>query len=166
MIFCRIPFLFILAVILLPVTSAAESPETVSSSERLLLTGSCNGCNLNGALLEGADLAGSSLNGSNLMNAHLAGSNLKGASLSGANMRHADLSGANLENANLRGSDLSNAVLTNADLNGADLSYSNLTGTDINLKIFRNVKLENCIGIKKPLSDKHSIDSTPGVPNQ
>jgi uncharacterized protein YjbI with pentapeptide repeats len=61
-----------------------------------------------------ADLQGAVLNGANLSHAILRDANLFLAELHGTNLRNADLSGANLKWADLRSADLSFADLTGA----------------------------------------------------
>ena len=72
---------------------------------KLKATGTCEGCDLSGAIL-------SYLN--------LGGANLSGANLSGANLREASFSMlANLSGADLRGADFTDARLGQIDLDGA-----------------------------------------------
>lgn len=77
-----------------------------------------SGCDKQGALLRGVDLARGNLDYANFSGADLSGSSLARASLVGANLEAADLSHA----------DLSNADLSNADLSAADMASSSLTG--------------------------------------
>lgn len=77
-----------------------------------------SGCDKQGALLRGVDLARGNLDYANFSGADLSGSRLARASLVGANLEAADLSHA----------DLSNADLSNADLSAADMASSSLTG--------------------------------------
>ncbi len=73
-------------------------------------------------LLEGADLNGAQLAGIRLNNAHL-----KGAYLGNSDLRDAGLVGARLEGAHLWGANLTGAHLNMADLSGAYLWGTNLT---------------------------------------
>ena len=73
-------------------------------------------------LLEGADLNGAQLAGVRLNNAHL-----KGAYLGNSDLRDAGLVGARLEGAHLWGANLTGAHLNMANLSGAYLWGTNLT---------------------------------------
>lgn len=73
-------------------------------------------------LLEGADLNGAQLAGVRLNNAHL-----KGAYLGNSDLRDAGLVGAHLEGAHLWGANLTGAHLNMANLSGAYLWGTNLT---------------------------------------
>ena len=109
------------------------------------LSRSKNG-NLNGIILDYANLSGANLSGIWLINASLYEANLQKANmsetdLSWANLQKADLSGADLSGAYLgkvkliqailRGADLSGAYLNHANLRGADLSGADLSGTSL-----------------------------------
>ena len=56
---------------------------------------------------------------------------LNGAVLENANLARADLTHALFNFANLKNADLSGAILVNADLSGADLSGANLAGANL-----------------------------------
>ncbi len=92
--------------------------ERTGDGERLLVTGSCEGCDLSRT-----NLAGTHLSGVNLRHARLKGADLSVADLSHADLSHADLSGASLFRANLSGADL-----RDANLAGAHLLFANLSG--------------------------------------
>lgn len=89
-------------------TLVAATPE---DEARLRSTGSCAGCNLAGADLQGVSAISGNLAGADLTDANLYRAVLRGANLANANLTNANLSGANLALA--RGADLSGAV-TNA----------------------------------------------------
>ena len=97
--------LAILTTICLAAPVKAARPGDV---KRLLKTNDCQGCDLSGANLVGADLSYSKL-----QNADLRHANLDGANLSQSDLRHANLDGASLKNANLIAVDFRGAALTN-----------------------------------------------------
>ncbi len=98
-----------------------------AAKKKLLETKECVGCDLQGVVLRGANLAKASLAGVILYNADLRYSDLGTANLSKADLRKATLCGADLRGANLRGVDLREARLISANLRHADLSGANLT---------------------------------------
>jgi Pentapeptide repeats (8 copies) len=105
-----------------------------------------NFADLSGAKLRQADLSGANLKGANLNNANLSGANLRDANLSrvnlnGAMLNFADLSGANLNFAHLRSANFISAKLNFTDLSGADLSAANLRDADINNADLNNAEL-------------------------
>ena len=96
-------------------------------------TGSCQGCDLAGVEMRGADLreallAGADLTGVLLENANLFAAELAGAKLERAVLVRVDLDRARLRGASLAGADLADASLDWADLAGADLSGATLAG--------------------------------------
>jgi uncharacterized protein YjbI with pentapeptide repeats len=102
----RVCLLALVGAVALTVGGAvAATPE---NAERLRATGSCPGCDLISAELQGlkavnGDLTGANLLEANLYTADLSGANLTGANFDGANLRWANLTGAT-------GAVLSNAV--------------------------------------------------------
>lgn len=92
--------------------------ERTGDIDRLLATGSCEGCDL-----YRTNLAGARLSGVNLSHAILRGADLSVADLSHANLRHADLSGASFFRANLAGADL-----RDTNVAGTHLLFANLSG--------------------------------------
>jgi hypothetical protein len=97
-------------------TAIAENPRDV---DRLLRTGECKYCDLEGADLQNA----------NLRDAELQHADLSGANLEGANLRDADLDHANLKKANLAGANLEKTDFSDADLRGANLRGAYMKGT-------------------------------------
>ncbi len=77
--------------------------------KRLLKTNDCQGCDLSGVNLAGADLSYNKL-----QNADLRGANLDGVNLRQTDLRHANLDGASLRNANLISTDFRDATFTKA----------------------------------------------------
>ena len=107
----HVPVAVLFAVALLMIRHAAQAFDEISLKKLKAL----NGC-------EGCDLSGADLRGANFTDA-----DLKGANLHGANLSRANLSGANLSNADLFGANLSRADLTGADLTGAVyLKFTNI----------------------------------------
>lgn len=90
-----------------------------------------NGVNLSDAELIRVDLREANLDGLILDNAELGSSDLRGANLSNTKLIHTDLRSANLTNSILKGATLSAADLRGADLSYADLSEANLYGARI-----------------------------------
>lgn len=83
----------------LALTVSAAVAVTPENAERLKATGSCPGCDLIGAELQGtqlvnADLSGANLTDADLYTANLSGANLSGANLDGANLRWVNMTGA------------------------------------------------------------------------
>jgi tetratricopeptide (TPR) repeat protein len=101
--------------------------ENLASTQQLLSTKQCPGCDLTNAGLSLANLTGANLAGANLAGANLSRANLAGADLSGAN-----LSGTSLFGANLSGANLSGAIFSGTDLRSAYLINTNLTGANLN----------------------------------
>ncbi len=91
--------------------------------------------NLDGATLEGAQLADANLDGAILASANLSGADLANASLYGADLTgailYADLSGADLIRANLNNAYLIDADLSRAQLVGAHLDYAELADANL-----------------------------------
>jgi uncharacterized protein YjbI with pentapeptide repeats len=103
--------------------------------------------NLNGTILDIADLYSANLDGSNLegVAAHytcLSQANLNGANLRNANFWRADLRDARLENADLRGADLQEADLRMARFHGVVYDNIRLLGARIDGLQPRNVKVK------------------------
>jgi uncharacterized protein YjbI with pentapeptide repeats len=110
---------------------------------RVLLDGAdLEGANLALAELEGANLASTNLKGADLAYAHLRRSNLALVNLEGANLRGADLSAADLGSANLGAADLTDAYLTQANLDFADLTHAILVHVDADRAILTSANLE------------------------
>jgi len=97
-----------------------ETGEVLAQVERL------SGVDLQGAALEGADLAHAILIRADFREARLDGADLRGAYLTAARLRGADLSQADLQGAYLCGADLTGARLARADLRSATLQGWNL----------------------------------------
>ena len=89
--------------------------------------------NLQGAVLQKADLWRANLQGAVLQKADLQGADLQGADLWRANLQGAVLQKAKLLGADLRGADLQEANLQGADLRGANLQGADLRGADLDL---------------------------------
>lgn len=89
--------------------------------DHLLVTGECNGCDL-----EGVDLRNAQLNGAKLRWAKMNGSDLQGTDL-----QRADLTGADLQQSNMTGTHLDGAIMQGAKLRGVDLSETSLIGVDL-----------------------------------
>ena len=87
--------------------------------------------NLEGKILEYANLNEANLEGANLTNTKLNSANLNGANLNKANLEGAQLKRAKLENAQLQGANLNEAILQEAQLQGANLTGANLTGANL-----------------------------------
>ena len=83
-----------------------------------------SGCDKQGVLLRGVDLARSNLDYANLSHAVLSGSRLDHASLVGTDLSATDLSNANMSNADLSNADLSAADLESVNLSGAVLDHA------------------------------------------
>lgn len=83
-----------------------------------------SGCDKQGALLRGVDLARSNLDYADLSHAVLSGSRLDHVSLVGADLSATDLTNANMSNADLSNADLSAANLQSANLTGAVLDHA------------------------------------------
>jgi uncharacterized protein YjbI with pentapeptide repeats len=86
-------------------TVIAAGPE---DEAKLRSTGSCAGCSLIDADLQGINAEGGDLSNADLSGANLYRAVLRGANLSGANLNNANLGGANLML--VQGADLSTAI--------------------------------------------------------
>lgn len=91
---------------------------------KLLNTGQCNKCDL-----QGADLSKLNLNRASLTKANLRGADLQRTKLKLADLAGADLTDANLQGADLGGADLYNAVLKGANTEGTSFDGAYLVGT-------------------------------------
>lgn len=85
------------------------------------------GAKLESAHLEGATLVEANLNGADLSRAHLEGADVRAASLRGANLYHAHLDGAILAKCHLELANLNRAHLERADIRDAHLAGADLT---------------------------------------
>ena len=100
------------------------------------------GANLQGAQLQGASLWSTRLEGANLSDAQLQDARLGNARLADASLTRAQLQGAVLSGAGLRGADLTGAQLQGARLDQADLRGANLTGAALQGADLSGAKLE------------------------
>lgn len=117
------------AVVLLAGTALLAQQDLPSRVNRVLVTRSCVGCDLNRASfnsknLKGVDLSGAKLVGAQFYKADLGGANLDGADLTGANLTFADLNNTNIGSADLTGANLKGAT-------GAALQSAITTATTI-----------------------------------
>jgi uncharacterized protein YjbI with pentapeptide repeats len=96
------------------------------------------GANLNYTYLAFVDLQGAILERANLVDTELANANLVDTELANANLVDANLSAANLAGANLSGANLTRATLIGTNLSGANVRNANLTGANL-----RNANLED-----------------------
>lgn len=114
-------------------TSFAMSAFAAGDAQRLLEKRECISCNLEGARLDGANLAEVSFWRSNMRNARL----------QGANLRMANLFQVNLESANLNGANLRQANLFQANLRGASTEGTRFTEAHFCRTIMPDGKLRN-----------------------
>lgn len=106
-----------------------------------------SGANLQGAQLHGASLWSTRLDGANLSDAQLQDARLGHARLTGAAMQRAQLqgvvlAGAMLDHADLSDAQLQAAVLTEANLQGANLTGASLQGADLSGAKLDGARLE------------------------
>ena len=87
--------------------------------------------NLRSANLEGADLKKADFEGADMDEALLSGADLTKANLRNVNLEEADLEGAELEFADLTGAILTRANVRGADFAGAELELVRFDGTDL-----------------------------------
>ena len=116
---------FLLAVFCFVSPARAANPDHLN---QLRQTGTCIGCDLQGANLQKADLRGA-----NLSRANLSRANLREANLMAANLRGADLQRANLTDATVLVVDMTDANLKDATLDGVspdNVILCNTTGPD------------------------------------
>jgi serine/threonine protein kinase len=111
-------------------------------------SGNIDGLLLNGADLSGIELQESCMRGVNLEHALLVQSNLsssdmRGAYLDGADLSNADLHGVDLTGASLVGANLSSANLRQAHLYGANLTGANLKGASLTSALLDGANLSN-----------------------
>ena len=100
----------------------------------LLAEGSCSGCDLSGAFLDGvdalgADLAFTNFAGASLYRVSLPSADFTGADLTGADMKRSEFAGAIFDGALLSGADLIGANLVDAAMAGAVTDATTLTDT-------------------------------------
>lgn len=119
------------------IPALVSAPTDVAKNlSRLLDTGHCYNC-----ALQGVDLSGKNLDKADLEGADLSGSKLAGADIREANLKGAVLIGADLRNANLKGADLYKANLSNADLTGANIEGA----------LFDDVQHSGAVGWQMPV---------------
>lgn len=106
---------------------------------KLLVERQCVGCNLQGAVLDYADLRFTNLSKANLDDARLNLATLKGANLQGASLHKTQFKGADLSNADFRG----------AVTEGADFSGTYLAGT-----LFGKLPPQETVIAEKPTKDE------------
>lgn len=135
---------------------------------QLIISTSCNGCdlrtlNLNNVNLSNKDLTNANLSGVNLSNKDLSGTNLTNDNLSGCIMNNMDLSTTTLTGANLSDSYLVNSIIRGS-LAGTNFNYSFLNNTDLSgstisattpITDFTNVDLSNAKWIDNTISVPH-----------
>ncbi|WP_083898905.1 pentapeptide repeat-containing protein [Robiginitomaculum antarcticum] len=143
---------FVPTLTLLAALSLGSAPLSaqVPVHSRLVLSGSCSGCDLSrrdmsqltlkggdftDSVFNHSDLSGGEFDGSNLSGAHFRRAYLIRASGRDVNMSRATLSGAMLNQASLVASDMSNA-----DFRGADMSDGNFTESDFSGARFINTQ--------------------------
>ncbi len=122
-----------------------------SDVKQLERTGSCPGCRLHRAALQGSDLGEANLTDAQLHRARLQGADLHDARLRNARLSRANLNYTILSGAELQGADLSNATLKEADLRYADLSRANLRGADLREANWGQDDLQGAIAEDLPL---------------
>ena len=102
---------------------------------KLLDTGVCNGCNLQGADLTGLKLTGAKLRWSDLRGANLTRIDLDRADLTGADLSGATMSKSSFRASVLEGANLYGVALYEMRLVGSDLRWSNLSHLDVDLDL-------------------------------
>lgn len=98
-----------------------------SNRHRLLTTGSCRGCNLEGVNLESANLAHADLREANLRRASLSSAKLENANLTRANLEQAVLINSNVRRANFQDANLTKANFEKANAVGASFRFAQLS---------------------------------------
>ena len=111
------------------ITPSQEEIEV--NRDRLLETGICVRCNLQGVDLEGVKLEGVNLEGANLKDANLRKSKLKEAYLVGANLEGADLEDAELNEAFLLFASLDRSNSIDTNFSGAQLQYTQFSEANL-----------------------------------
>jgi uncharacterized protein YjbI with pentapeptide repeats len=116
---------------------AAFTSADLTKADASLSTGQLQGAlldfaQLQGAYLESAELQGALLDFAQLQGAVLIGAQLQGATLDDAQLQGAVLAGAQLEGASLGEAQLKGAALDDAQLQGAWLDHAQLRGASLN----------------------------------
>ena len=101
------------------------------------------GAYLRGASLDGAQLQGASFNGAQLQGATLREAQLQGATLNFAQLQDSTLNGARLRGATLDHAELQGATLDHAELQGATLESAQLQGASLYGAQLQGAKLNN-----------------------
>jgi uncharacterized protein YjbI with pentapeptide repeats len=86
--------------IILSIITLGCTPPLQTTTQKLIETKECTGCDLREAKLNSAQLAGANLNRADLANAQMTNTNLAGVQLKSADLFNANLSNANLESIN------------------------------------------------------------------
>jgi hypothetical protein len=105
------------------------------------------------------ELDGALLNGTNLAGVHLAGAKLDEALLSDSNLRGANLGHASLSGSWLNGTDLSEATLCGVNFNRAELIGANLRKADLREANLGEAVLGNTIIAQVDLSQTRGLES-------
>ena len=122
---------------------------------KLLITGECYSCILNGVNISGLSLQNAKLNGSQMTGAIMYEADLTGATIQATNLVGVDLDRAILKGANLEGStfvgaemeavDFSEAIMYSVILEGVDAESANFTNAIMNSSNVTNAKFTNAI---------------------
>lgn len=120
------------------------------------------GANLQGAMMEGAELLLAKLDGSDLSQARLHGvkgaaASFVGADLSGADLSAAELRDAKFGEARLIGADLTDAKLS-ADLTDASLKGANLSRASLQYAYLARTDLTDALLDKTSFEDGHLVE--------
>jgi len=128
----------------LPEALASESVTAKENLQKLLKTGSCQGCYLSEINFTRMELSGANLENADLSLCKFALANLSSANLRGAKLNGATFGGADLADADLSGADVRGAVFDGAYLGGAKFDgdfiatkpYANIGIDDIEKKVY------------------------------
>lgn len=140
---------------------AAPLYAQVPVNSRLVLSGSCSGCDLSrrdmseltlkggdftDSVFNHSDLSGGEFDGSNLSGAHFrrayliratgSGVNMSRATLSDAMLNQASLVASNMSNADFRGADMSDGTFTGSNFSGARFINTQASGADFSGAVF------------------------------
>ena len=126
-----------------PLSTNPIIAQTLSPTQQLLQTRSCQGCNLSNQDLQGLDLSGVNLQGANLSNANLTGSDLSQAQLTDVNLYLADLKDSNLSQASLNDVNLQSANLAGATFEQASFNQVSATYANFSRVNFAGASIEN-----------------------
>ena len=141
-------------IILFVICSHASSDQT--DYDKLINTGSCEGCVFVGKDFKGFDFSEASLVSTQFINSNLDEANFNNANLTGANFISSSLKNVNFKNSTLIRSYFNNSSIDNADFKNADLTSAHFHNMEINNTNFVDTIIYNTTSYEVTGNSLHS----------